>query len=111
MLFLILINQYGIPVIPLFSAEDLLAGMQDHSVHPAVVLLSANCANGRVSDTICRIKEMDENIPVVVPVTQSSLELERETRQAGIFYYLTLPAEREEIEKVVLSALQAGDRH
>jgi len=105
------IQQCGVRVIPLSSADELLAGMHDQSIRPTVVLLSATCANGRVSDTISRIKEVYGNIPVVVVVRQNSFELERETRRAGIFYYLTLPAERNEIEKVVLSALRARERH
>lgn len=106
-----LIEQYDIPVIPLFSGDELLAGMRDQSIQPAVVLLSATCTEGPVSETIFRIKEMDDGIPVVVAVRQSSLEMERETRRAGIFYYLMLPAERDEIEKVVLSALRAAGAH
>ena len=106
-----LIQQYGVPVIPLSSADTLLAGMQDHSIQPKVVLLSATCTEGPVSDTISRIREMDDSIPVVVVVKKSSLELERETRRAGIFYYLMLPAGRDEIEKVVLSALRAAGVH
>lgn len=105
------VQQYGVPVIPLFSGDELLAGMRDQSIQPTVVLLSATCTEGPVSDTISRIKEMDDSIPVVVAVRQSSLELERETRRAGIFYYLMLPAERDEIEKVVLSALRAAGIH
>jgi len=105
------IHQYGVPVIPLFSGDELLAAMQDRSIQPTVVLLSATCTEGPVSDTISGIKEVDHNIPVVVVVRHSSLELERETRRAGIFYYLMLPAERDEIEKVVLAALRAAGVH
>ncbi len=105
------IQQCGISVVSLFSGDELLTGLEEHSIEPTVVLLSATCTNGRVSDTISRIKEMDHDIPVVIATNKNDCELEREVRCAGIFYYLTLPAERDEIEQVILSALRAGKRH
>ena len=104
-----LIQRYGVSVITLSSGDKLLEGMRNQSIQPAVVLLSARCANGHVSDTISRIKDVDDSMPVVVAVKENSLELEREMRRRGIFYYLILPAGHDEIEKVVLSALRAAD--
>jgi len=102
------IQRYGVSVITLSSGDKLLDGMSNQSIQPTVVLLSARCANGHVSDTISRIKDVDDSMPVVVAVKENSLELEREMRTRGIFYYLILPAGYDEIEKVILSALRAA---
>ena len=85
--------------------ENELYGLLDGNMQGrSAVILSTEFADGRISETIGRIRELDERVPVVAVTSHNSRELERHVRQAGIFYYMVLPATQETVRQVVLSA-------
>ena len=99
-----------IQVLAVFSEGDLFEGLRAGSLDPSVIMLSATFTERPVPETISQIKELKEDIPVVVVTANSTAELERGVRRVGIFYYMTLPARRDEIQQVTLSALRAAER-
>lgn len=105
-----LVQGCGVAVIAVSSAEDLLEGMRTKSLRPSVIMLSPTLNGGNVSETIAQIRELDESAPVVIVASNSTRNIEREARCAGIFYYMTLPTRRDEVEQVTLWALRAGRR-
>ncbi len=101
----------GVQVRAVFWDGNLFEGLSAGSLRSSVIMLSSAFTEQPVSETISQIKELDGDVPVVVVVTtDSTSELEREARCAGIFYYMTLPVRRDEIEQVTLWTLQAGRR-
>jgi len=100
----------GIQIEAFFSEDELLESLGARLLRPAVVMLSAAFTEQPVSEAISQIKKRDEHLPVVVVAADTTEELERDVRCAGIFYYLTLPAHRDEVEQVTLWALRAGGR-
>jgi DNA-binding NtrC family response regulator len=100
----------AVQVRAVFWDGDLFEGLSAGSLRSSVIMLSSAFAEQPVSETISQIKELDGEVPVVVVTADSTPELEREARCAGIFYHMTLPVRRDEIEQVTLWALQAGRR-
>lgn len=60
--------------------------------------------NGK--QTISIIKNIKPKMPIIVITGDSSLELEREIRSCGVFYYLVKPFEMKELKEVIDSAIK-----
>ena len=107
------LQEYGIRAIPLFSYDQLsevLDCLQDCSLLPSAIVLGVTSTREPVVELVSRIKKMDKSIAVVIATANGSREFECRVRCAGIFYYMTLPAGREEVQKVALSALRTHRR-
>jgi len=57
-------------------------------------------------ETISLLKRINPSLPIIVITGNTSLDVERKTRDKGIFYYFTKPFDMEEMKKVVKLAIK-----
>ena len=104
------IEECGPRVERVSSEEGLIDLLDTHASGISAIILSATLGGQPVSKTILRAQQADTMIPIIVVAAVGGAEQEVEARRAGIFYYMTLPADWHELQQVTLWALTARSR-
>ena len=75
---------------------------------PVAVFIGAGEGSRANLDVVPMIRAVMCDLPVVVIAEDDSLELERNARQKGIFYYIVRPIERAEAKALLTDVLRRG---
>lgn len=100
--------QQGYNVDAVKDGEDAVRKCQGASY--SVLIVDAHLETISGAEVIIAVKKAGHELPVIVITGDHSLELERELRSLGIFYYLIKPFGMREMLEVVESAMIIGNR-
>ena len=95
--------------------EDIEEAIQQTSpgeFHALLLGLSEGSKEGRLDGlrAIPILRKIDPYLPIIVIAHDDSLEVEREARMAGVFYYLLQPLEANEVRMSVVNAVHKSER-
>ena len=99
-----LISAYGIEADPCQSLGEATLRLRDYHYHAVVVDLGENSMDP--ADAIGAMKAISPGISVIAITDQNRLELEKDIRKQGVFYYLVKPIDEREYVEAVNRALQ-----
>ncbi len=89
----------GVDLVAADSQADLVRRVAAHP--PLAVVVGVDTSSVGELEVIEMLHAISRVLPVVVIASEDSIEIERRARQAGIFYYVVEPLQREEIEAVM----------
>jgi len=72
----------------------------------SVIVMDVNMPEVRAYELIPIVKKINRRIPIIVMSSDDSIDLAREVRQAGIFFYAMKPLNIEEIKLAVRDAFK-----
>lgn len=102
------LRQRGYVVEAVRDGKDAVRKCRDSAY--AVLIVDAHLETMSGAEVIAAVKKIHRELPVIVITGDHSLELERELRSLGIFYYLIKPFGMQEMLEVVESAMILGSR-
>lgn len=88
------------------SAEDALKNINKK---PDVILLDIMLPGMDGIETLKRIRQFDENIPVIMLSAQGSIEIAVESLRYGAFDYFTKPIDQQKLELAIKNAIKNHD--
>lgn len=88
------------------NGEDVLRNM---SKKPDLVLLDIMLPGVNGIETLKRIKQIDENIPVIMLSAQGSIEVAVESLRYGAYDYFTKPIDQQKLELSIKNAIKSYD--
>lgn len=88
------------------NAEDALKNL---SKKPDVVLLDIMLPGMDGIETLKRIKQFDENIPVIMLSAQGSIEVAVEALRYGAYDYFTKPIDQQKLELAIKNSIKNFD--
>jgi len=88
------------------NAEDALRNL---SCKPDVVLLDIMLPGLDGMETLKRLKQYDENLPVIILSAQGSIEVAVESLRFGAFDYFPKPIEQQRLEPAIKNAIKSYD--
>ena len=86
------------------SVNDLLARLCKQQYDALILGIDAH--GMKCYELIPLIREIDDQLPVIVTSSDDSLEVATRVREQGIFYYVLKPVDIAEIKMVLKNALQ-----
>jgi len=88
------------------NAENMLAQLQDK---PDLVLLDIMLPGIDGIETLKRIKQFDENLPVIMLSAQGNIEVAVESLKFGAYDYFPKPIEIQRLEPAIINAIKNYD--
>ncbi len=99
-----LVSAYGIEADACQSLGEAILRLRDYHYHAAVVDIGEDAIDP--ADAIGAMKAISPGISVIAITDQNRLELEKDVRKQGIFYYLVKPIDEREYAEAVNRALE-----
>lgn len=92
--------------------ENLIRQLSPGDFHVLLLELRRELEKGKLDifSAIQILRKIDPALPVIAIACNDSLELEKNARMAGIFYYLVKPLEANEIRMAVNNAIKKFER-
>lgn len=83
--------------------HDLLSKIGPKKYQAIVLNLEKKPSEGEIciKELIHVIKKLEPELPIIVTTEKCSLDIEKEIRTAGIFFYMVKPFNQEEIKSVI----------
>jgi two-component system, NtrC family, response regulator AtoC len=88
------------------NGENMLRRLQ---ARPDLILLDIMLPGLDGVETLKRIKQFDENIPVIMLSAQGSIQTAVDTLQLGAYYYFSKPVDWQQLELSIRNAIKAYD--
>jgi two-component system response regulator AtoC len=88
------------------NGENMLRRLQ---AGPDLILLDIMLPGLDGVETLKRIKQFDENIPVIMLSAQGSIQTAVDTLQLGAYYYFSKPVDWQQLELSIRNAIKAYD--
>lgn len=92
------------------NGEDLLRSLSNNS-KPDLILLDIMLPGLNGIDTLKRVKQIDENLPVIILSAQGSIEVAVESLRFGAFDYFPKPIDQQRLEPAIKNAIRNYDLH
>jgi two-component system response regulator AtoC len=86
------------------NGEDMLRGLQSR---PDLILLDIMLPGLDGVETLKRIKQFDENIPVIMLSAQGNIQTAVDTIKIGAYYYFSKPVDWQQLELSIKNAIKA----
>ncbi|QQS35199.1 MAG: sigma-54-dependent Fis family transcriptional regulator [Ignavibacteriales bacterium] len=90
------------------NGEDLLRGLSNNG-KPDLILLDIMLPGLNGIDTLKRVKQLDENLPVIILSAQGSIEVAVESLRFGAFDYFPKPIDQQRLEPAIKNAIKSYD--
>lgn len=91
------------------SGAEAIREFKSSEYHAVILDVHMEDINGK--QLLAIMKNIHPQVPLIVVTGDNSLELEREIRTYGVFYYLIKPFSAEEVTEVIRSAVSRKIKH
>ena len=100
------LTDHGYNVTLVTNGKDAMDELAEENYDAAVLDMYMDKVNG--IQVIAAIKEISPKFPIIVITGDNSIELEREIRSRGVFYYFIKPFDMKELNEVLESAFKSS---
>lgn len=90
------------------NGEDLLRSLNNNN-RPDLILLDIMLPGLNGIDTLKRVKQLDEHLPVIILSAQGSIEVAVESLRFGAFDYFPKPIDQQRLEPAIKNAIRSYD--
>ncbi|MCF8243049.1 MAG: sigma-54 dependent transcriptional regulator [Melioribacteraceae bacterium] len=101
-------NQWHYTVKTFENGQECLDSLDDH---PDLILLDIMLPDIHGNEVLKRIKQYNENLPVIMLSAQGSIEVALDSIRQGAFDYFPKPIDKNRLEPAIKNAIQNYDLH